>query len=98
MILRFEAAPFASDPMGEGDMRDISRGVAFVAAALFFGIGASAQKGSAVSSAPELPRWDVDASLGGFRMDHLAIDRDQRAANPDRETFNPWTSAVYGFD
>ncbi len=79
-------------------MRNISRAAAFTMATLLFAIRVSAQVPPVASSAPQLPRWDVDASLGGFTMSTRAIEEEQHAVNADRKTGNSWTSATYGLD
>ena len=74
------------------------RCVAAVTTSLLLAISLSAQDVAPPSNAIQLPKWDVDASIGAFMMSQQAIDNEQRAANPDRESYDDWTAPAYGVD
>src|SRR6185436_4909533 len=57
--------------------------VAGITTSFLLAISLSAQEVAPSSPVIQLPKWDVDASIGAFIMSQQAIDNEQRAANPD---------------
>ena len=72
--------------------------VAGITTSFLLAITLSGQEIAPSSHVLQLPKWDVDASIGAFMMSQQAIDNEQRAANPDRESSDDWTAPAYGVD
>ena len=72
--------------------------IAGITTSFLLTISLSAQEVAPSSPVTQLPKWDVDASIGAFNMSQQAIDNEQRAANPDRESYADWTAPAYGVD
>ena len=78
-------------------MKNISC-TAGITTSFLLAMSVSAQELTPLSNALQLPKWDVDASIGAFVMSSEAIDNEQRAANSDRRSFVDWASPAYGVD